>query len=212
MNYTWGAFSATAIGLWADESSQDDDSFVLGGQLAWAQALSSRVNLLAGVGYFNYADIEGEPVLFDGNPRGNSVDLAGNYLNGYEELELFAELSFQVADLPVTMIVDYVSNLAADDFDTGYALGGKVSLPTGNGSLQLSYIYQDLEADAVLAMLTDSDFIGGGTDGKGHILRAGYSLTEQITLNGTLFLNERGGNLGEEEDYERLQLDISFKY
>lgn len=212
LSYTRGPFSAAAIGLWVDESAQDDDSFVLGGQLAWAQPLNSSVNLLAGAGYFNFADVKGEPVFFDGDPRGNSVDAAGNYLNGYEELELFAELTFYLADVPVTLSADYVQNLAADDFDTGYALGGKISLNTGNGSLQLSYIYQDLEADAVLGKLTDSDFIGGGTDGKGHILRAGYSLTEQIRLNGTLFLNERGGDLGGEEDYQRLQLDILFEY
>ncbi|MFB3103355.1 MAG: hypothetical protein ACE1ZA_00380, partial [Pseudomonadales bacterium] len=64
----------------------------------------------------------------------------------------------------------------------------------------------------VLGIVTDSDFIGGGTDGTGHILRGSYGVSNKISLNGTLFINERGGDLGIEEDYDRLQLDVSFKY
>ena len=207
-----GALTATAVALWTEESSNDDDSFVLASQFGWRQALGDDVRLLAGVGYYNFVDTKGEPVFFDGDPRGNSVDAFGNYLFGFEEIEAFAELSFNVADLPVTLFADYVRNLDAGDFDTGYAIGGKIKLRAGSRPLQLSYIYQDLEADAVLGLLTDSDFVGGGTDGKGHILKVGYALTNKISLRGTLFLNERGGNLGTEEDYDRLQLDVSFKY
>ena len=71
---------------------------------------------------------------------------------------------------------------------------------------------KDLEADATFALFSESDFIGGGTDGKGHIFRGNYSLTKGIALGGTLFVNERGGNAGESEDFNRLMLDISFKY
>ena len=207
-----GALTASAVALWTEESATEDDSFALASQLGWRQALGDDVKLLAGVGYYNFVDVEGQPVLFDDDPRGNSVDAAGNYRFGYEELEAFAELSFSVADLPVTLFADYVRNLEADDFDTGYAIGGKIKLRARSRPLQLTYIYQDLEADAVLGLLTDSDFIGGGTDGKGHIFKVGYPLTDKISLKGTLFLNERGGNLGTEEDYDRLQLDVSFKY
>ena len=61
-------------------------------------------------------------------------------------------------------------------------------------------------------MFTDSDFSGGGTDGTGHIFRGSYGLTRNVSLGGTLFINERGGNLGTKEDYNRLQLDVEFKY
>ncbi len=82
----------------------------------------------------------------------------------------------------------------------------------GTHPWQLEYLYQELEADAVLGTLTDSDFIGGGTDGTGHIIKGSYDLTSKISLKGTLFLNKRGGGLGIEEDYDRFMLDISFKY
>ncbi len=212
LTFNRGALTATVVGLWTEESATEDDTFALASQLDWRHALGDDVGLLAGIGYYNFVDVKGEPALFDRNPRGNSVDAAGNYLFGFEEVEAFAELSFNIAELPVTLFADYVRNLDAGDFDTGYAIGGKISLRAGSRPLQLAYIYQDLEADAVLGLLTDSDFVGGGTDGKGHILKIGYPLTDKISLRGTLFLNERDGNLGTEEDYDRLQLDVSFKY
>ena len=103
-------------------------------------------------------------------------------------------------------------NLDADDFDTGYAIGGMMSFQNDNHPWRVGYTYQDLEADATFGLFSDSDFIGGGTDGKGHIIRGNYSLTKAIALGGTLFVNERGGNAGESEDYNRLMLDIAFKY
>ena len=54
--------------------------------------------------------------------------------------------------------------------------------------------------------------MGHGTDGEGHILQAGYALSKQIALRGTLFLNDRNVDFGTEEDFKRLMLDISFKY
>ena len=72
-----------------------------------------------------------------------------------------------------------------------------------------------LGADPFLyfGFFTDSDFIGGGTDGKGHIFRGSYALTKNVSLGGTLFINERGENsTGSPEDYDRLMLDVEFKY
>lgn len=126
--------------------------------------------------------------------------------------ELFAELRLDVFDIPTLFFVDYVHNFDADDYDTGYAAGASMSFENKNHPWKLGYTYQDLEADATFALFTDSDFIGGGTDGKGHIFRGSYSLTKAIALGGTLFVNKRGGNQGESEDFNRLMLDVSLKY
>ncbi len=206
-----GGLFATGLGLWVEENSGGDDQFVFGAQTGWRSDLAGA-NVLLGAGYYRFDNFAGEPVAFDGDPRGNSVDAAGNYLFDYHELELFTELGFDLAGQAVTLFGNYVKNDEADDFDTGYAVGGKVKFAVGPRPWQLGYTYQDLEADAVFALFTDSDFIGGGTDGKGHIFRGSYDLTKAISLGGTLFVNERGGNAGEEEDFNRLMLDIAIKY
>lgn len=205
-----GALFAHAWGLWVEERSTDDDSIVFGGQVGWRGELRAT-HLLVGASYFDF-DTKGQAIAFDGDPRGNSIDANGDYLYDYEEIEVFAELGFDVAGHPVTLFADYAYNNDADEFDTGYALGAKVEFDGGRHAWQLGYVYQDLEADAVFALFTDSDFSGGGTDGKGHILKGSYAITRQISLGGTLFVNERGGNAGVAEDYDRLQLDVSFTY
>ncbi|MCZ6643880.1 MAG: putative porin, partial [Gammaproteobacteria bacterium] len=212
LTYRNGSFSAAAVAVWLDEVVNDDDSFLFGGQVGWKVPVLDGAELHAGLGYYHFVGFEGEPVFFDGNPRGNSVDVSGNYQFDYQNIEAFAELTVDIADRPVTLFADYVQNLEADKFDTGYALGARMQFMHRLHPWQLAYTYQDLEADAVPGIVTDSDFIGGGTDGSGHIFRGSYDLSDNISLEGTVFINERSGNLGIEEDYDRLQLDVSFKY
>ena len=198
---------ANALGLFIDEDSSGEDAFLIGTQIGVNTEIADG-KLMTGIGYYNFTDTEDRDVFFDGDPKGNLVNPDGTYQNGFELIEGFAEYAFTIRDSKVTVFADYVQNLDADDFDTGYAFGVKVKQSDWN----LGWAYQDLEADAVLGILTDSDFIGGGTDGKGHILQAGYSLSKSIGLKGTLFLNDRNVDFGTEEDFKRLMLDISFKY
>ncbi len=202
-----GNIFANGLVLSIDEDANGDDAFLIGGQFGFNNPLGDG-ELLAGVGYYNFTDTEGREPFFDGDPRGNRTNPDGTYLNGFELLEGFAEYSFALNSSKITLFADYVQNLDASDFDTGWALGAKVK----QAAWSFGWAYQDLEADAVVGTITDSDFIGGGTDGKGHILQAGYSLTNKIGLKGTLFLNERNVDFGTEEDFKRLMLDISFKY
>jgi hypothetical protein len=94
----------------------------------------------------------------------------------------------------------------------------------GNGKTakewQLKLIYQDLDADSILGLLTDSDFGGGGTDSKGYFLRGKYMLTDSTNLALAYFRTERKDSNGVENgslltsdpyDVDTLQLDVQFK-
>ncbi len=207
-----GGWKMTGLMNWITESS-GSDSLAFGGQVAWSAPIGEGRNLLIGTGYYDLSDVKNQPVPFDGNPRGNSVDAANNYVYGYEELEFFGQFDFQLGDRPVQLYANYVQNLDASDYDVGWTVGGHVQFMHGKRPWELGYAYEHLEPDAVFAMFTDSDFIGGGTDGRGHIFYGSYSLTKNIALGGTLFINERGGyGPGVWEDYNRLMLDIAIKY
>jgi hypothetical protein len=207
LSYDNNMLFAHALGLFIDEDSNGEDAFLIGTQVGLNTEIADG-KLMTGIGYYNFTDTEGRTPFFDGDPRGNRVNPDGTYLSGFELIEGFAEYAFTIRDSKVTLFADYVQNLEADDFDTGYSFGVRVK----QSDWKFGWAYQDLEADAVLGTLTDSDFIGGGTDGKGHVLQAGYSLTKGIGLNGTLFLNDRNMDFGSEESFKRLMLDISFKY
>ncbi len=205
-------FRVSGLFNWVSESSSEDN-IAFGGQLDWSTPIGENNKLLIGAGYYDISSVEGREVPFDGDPRGNSVDALNRYLYGYQDLELFGEFSFNIGSSPTKVFFNYVENLDAPVFDQGWAIGGTVNFKHGNRPWKLGYVYQDLEADAVFALFTDSDFIGGGTDGKGHIFRGSYDLTKSVSLGGTLFINERGENQnGFSEDYNRLMLDVVFKY
>ena len=208
LTFERGAIFANALASWVDESSSDDDSFLVGGQFGVQQNISDNGKITAGLGYYNYLDSEGEPAFFDGSAQGNQLNADGEYISGFELVEGFVEYKTKINQTELTLFADYVQNLDADDFDQGYAVGAKVK----NGKWQARYTYQELEADAVLGTFTDSDFIGGGTDGEGHIISADYALSKRVGLRGTLFLNDRNIDFGNEEDFTRLMLDINFKY
>ena len=144
---------------------------------------------------------------------GNSTDIGGKYLYDYEMLEVGAVLGLKVSNLPLNLFFDYVQNQDADNFDTGYIIGAKLGKAKGKGTWALGYQYEDLEADAVLGALSDSDFAGGGTDGKGHKFSGAIGINKQWSVAATWFYdNEAGGNLGTATDYNRLQLDTKFKF
>ena len=103
------------------------------------------------------------------------------------------------------------------DYDTGWLAGVTLGKASDRGDWALGYQYRDLEADAVLGLLSDSDFSGGGTDGKGHILSAAYGINKQWSLGLTWLLDNEAGekNLADQGgalSYDRIQLDTKFKY
>jgi hypothetical protein len=96
------------------------------------------------------------------------------------------------------------------DNDTGYLAGFKVGKAKDPGSWDFRYHYREVEADALFGAFSDSDFIGGGTDGKGHELNFGYQIAKGWKFGVSYFMNDKG--LEEEKDFERVQVDLKFKF
>ena len=212
LRYNRTNWFASLAGLWVEERAAADDSILLGGQVAYRRALDGGKRLTAGVSYYDYLNTQNQTPFWDGAPAGNRVNAAGNYLNDFNEAELFAEFSFKAGERPLSLFADYVTNVEADDENTGYALGAWYGEVTKPGTWRIGYAYQDLEADAVIGTFTDSDFAGGGTDGRGHVVDFSYGFRTRWTLGFKYFINERGMAAGEERDYNRLQADVQFTY
>jgi hypothetical protein len=170
------------------------------------------MQVTAGIGYYDYRKTQGQRPFWNGDPTGNRVDVAGNYVNDFNIAQLFGELSFKAAEQPVTVFADYAVNTEVDDADTGLAIGASLGEVTGPRTWRIGYAYQDLEADAVIGTFTDSDWAGGGTDGKGHVVELNYGFRDRLVFGFRYFLNDRGEDAGNEHDYDRLQADVQFNY
>jgi hypothetical protein len=200
-------------GLWIDERSDADDSWLAAGQGVLHYKFNEKKTGLAfGAGFFNYVNSAGFDPFYDADdPMGNSIDDDSLYLVDYEILELYGELSHRLGYVPVTVMADYVTNTAADSVNNGWLVGlhiGKVKMP---GTWALRYIYREVEKDAVVGMFTDSDFRGGGTDAKGHEMGGQYQLADNTTFNITYFINKIGLDAAE-ADFNRLQVDLQLKF
>lgn len=218
-SYKKGSLFAIGLGSWIDENrprfnalngqyQSQADLILLGGQVGSSFKLANNVSILFGLGYYNITASEGADSLFGNAANDNRLDVNGGYLNGFRNVEGFAEIGIPTELGKLTLFADYVQNLDADDFDTGYSLGAKVKA----NKWSFGWEYRALEVDAVFAAFSDSDFLGGGTDGEGHILKTGYVLSKKISLSSSLFLNDRNVDFGTEESFKRLMLDISFKH
>ena len=212
LRYGRGNWFANYAGLWVEERSAADDSIMLGGQLGYRGSFDNGMRLTAGFSYYDYLETQGQTPFWDAAPAGNRVDTSGDYLNDFNEAELFAELGLKAGAHPVTVFADYVKNAEADVADGGFAIGASFGEVTRPGTWRVGYAYQDLEADAVIGTFTDSDFGGGGTDNKGHVVDFTYGLRDRWTLGFRYFFTQRGADIGNEHDYNRLQADINFVY
>jgi hypothetical protein len=174
-SYKKGSLFATGLGSWVDENKGDADLILLGGQVGSTFKLENNVSVLFGLGYYNITASEGADSLFGVAANENRLDANGGYLYGFQNIEGFAEIGIPIEPGKITLFADYVQNLDADDYDTGYSVGAKVKA----NKWSFGWEYRDLEADSVLAAFSDSDFLGGGTDGEGHILKTGYALNKK---------------------------------
>lgn len=208
VRYSEGALFATAALFSVEERASGDDSLLSAVQLGGKFDLARNSQLTAGFGYLHYSSTVGNEPFFDGSSSGNSVDPAGNYLYGYSNAEVFAQLDTKLGDLPIAFFGQWVQNRDAEIADTGYAIGASMGL----GKSDVSWTYQDIGADAVIGTFTDSDFGGGGADSSGHILDVSYPVRTGVSLGATLFLNKVDRFQGVEHDYTRLHLGLMFSF
>jgi len=201
--------------FWADERSGGSDARVFGVQ-GGVEFGGKNTTATVGLGYYNYTSLKGQPPLVDVTDSfGNTVITDTNtgdifYANGFKELEAFAQVDWKAGGTPVSLYGDWVTNTDAGADDTGWLVGVDFGSTKNPGDWKFGYNYRRVEADAVLGAWCDSDFAGGGTDGKGHVFGLGVGIAKNTSAGLTYFLNDAGLTGG--KSYKRLQLDFKFKF
>lgn len=198
-------------GFWAEESASGIDQALYGGQAYLKHDLADKEHLLGGISYYDYADTKGHATLFDSTASfGNTVDSAGRYDSDFDIVEFFGEYGFQAGVLPAALYGSVVQNASpSSSEELGWLIGGRLNKAKDPRSWEFNYNYRHVEADAVIGVFTDSDFNGGGTDGEGHKFNFKYQLTKNLQAALTYFINE---TISDDDNYERLQADLIFKF
>ena len=209
-------FFLTGSSFWVDERSSAQNSTMAGVQAGLTHKLDGSW-FRVGSSYYELFNLTGP--LYNDNFFGNTPsdtlwtdddNFIVHYANEFKMLEIFAEFGFNTQGIPVVFFADFVSNYGADTDDQGYLFGMAINKAKKPGSWTLKYNYREVQPDAVLGASTDSDFIGGGTNGKGHEMSFVYQVAAQAQLALSYFANKI--DLDEERDYKRLQVDLKFKF
>jgi len=180
--------------------------------------LENDNHLIGGASYYNYGNIEGHGDLYTPWAGGTTAKWWGNtttgtpavFANDYDIIEGFAEYGFKVDRMPATLFGDYVNNTAASEKNSGWLIGCTLNKTKDPGSWEFRYDYRDLDADAVVGQFNDSDFVGGGTNGKGHWFGFTYQVAKNLQAALTYYLDERKNSY--EDEYHRLQVDLMLKF
>ncbi len=196
-----------AGGLWVEERKAAENAGLFGGQIGVAQQFDG-FRVVVGGGYLNYTDLVGP--LYDGDFFGNTSMDSVSFDHDFNLVEFFGAVEFEAGGTPVTVFADVVTNQEADDHERAYMYGAKLGKTKAPGSWEIKYNYREVQADAVMGALTDSDFRGGGTDAKGHEFGLGYQLSRKAKFATTFFVNEVG--LDSPTDFKRLMVDLKFKF
>ncbi|WP_395374116.1 putative porin [Marinicella sp. W31] len=210
LQYSDNGLTAVLGGFSVDERRAEDDVLLFGGQVRKAFDIDGSV-LTAGLGYYDYQNLQGSLPLFDGNPRGNTLDANGGLANDFNIAEAVFEYETMLAERNLSLFTAYYQNTAADDLDSAFGLGFNYGKVKERGTWFFGYSYFDMEADAVYALFNDSNFAGGRTDSKGHILNSGFGLAKNTELRMRYFLTEQNQST-EERDYTRFQVDFRYKF
>lgn len=208
-------------GFWVEERSSESDSYIVTKQVQIDfELIKDKIDLVFAVGLFNYNNASGHPLFFDvedgfGNstkPYFNGTDTILTYANGFEIVDISAQLNLKFGGQPILLYGESIKNNDADSLETGYLIGISLGKTKKPGSWNINYNYRKLEKDAVVGAFSNSDFGGGGTNAKGHKIGAAFQLADKMAFALTYFVNETEINQDKTKDYKRLQADLKLKF
>ncbi|MBM0105050.1 putative porin [Steroidobacter sp. S1-65] len=221
VNFKSGMWFGTAYNYWINEESGPEntrtaDTLLYGLQIGTRLPLGASSLMLA-AHYYDLSAGQGRAPFFADNPNGNSVTADNELIYDYQVVNLSAEYSAMLGELPMQLWADVAQNQDPDELDTAWSAGVLFGKASNYRTWELGTFYQVIEKDALFAQLIDSDFAAGVSDAEGWVLRAGYAPVRNSLINATYFLNKRNvdapNRAGQRDvDYQRLQLDFSVKF
>ncbi len=178
------------------------------------------------VAYYNFTGIAGINVANVTNaPAGNTTVTRGSarhFASDYNLISATGKLSIpNLLGQPVAILADYTHNednqsrSSLDDpnvdDDGAYTAGFEVGKVTEKfGSWKAAYFRKRIETDATFGAITDSDFGGGGTNHKGHILGIQMGLNPYASVGLKYFRTDEIE--GSQNRFDTFQADLQLKF
>jgi hypothetical protein len=180
--------------------------------------------------YYDWANLENSKYLHEANYKnggGNTFILDANgdlqYAYDYNLWEGISFVKFKLAEIPTTLIFDYIVNTAdnvSSGQDTAYYIGFNLGEEKKKGDWSLEYKYARIERDAVIGSMNDQDFYGANR--KGHKVKLKYMVLDRLRFDAAYFYTDpvtewdpsdvTFSKNQEREHEDRVQTDLIFNF
>ena len=208
---------------WVTESPSDPDTFLYSLQAAAQWKSGSNVRVLTGASLYLYDRLKGRPMLYGGQPFGNTamdMNAEREGQDGYEPMLVFAEdyhlgEGFLQVDwdawVPVSLYAHAVFNFAADSENVGWLAGMTLGRARVVHSAEFGFNYRSVEKDAAVGAYTDANSGGGGTDVDGFRFFARYQVTRSMQAGASWYVQQLDPD-GQKLDYNRVQIEATARF
>jgi hypothetical protein len=221
ITFNRGVLFGSVYGFWLSENASAGDGTIWGTQLGARFPFGDASNFMVAAQYYDLDDADGRSILYNCTATSTSC-FNGNSSTGapgeqilrydYNVWQAQAEFNTALGKLPLQAYIDYAQNTDPEDLNEAYSVGFLLGKASNDHTWELGAAYQSIEKDALFGQLIDSDFGDGKTDAEGWIVRAGWVPVKNWTLNAQYFINTLNMDVGDEIDYNRLQLDLNYKF
>lgn len=205
----------TAGGYYVKERSLEADTSLWGvqGGGTWRFADEKKSHLTVGAGYYDYGNVKGKAGLgTDSTQFYGNRSTGGVFDSDFNLVQGFAEVGVPLDGVPLRVFGDVIKNAGADSGeDTAWLAGVSLGRTSGPGTWSFAYNYRDVEADALLGVLSEATFGGGGTDIKGHKFSLGYQLARN--MQGAVHYYDAKRTRGDvTSDHDVVLVDFTIKF
>ena len=200
----------STLGVFSYDKKSSESVSIDGFQIGLSNSFNDTTSFKLGLAQYKFDKIKGRPaseITWNGKIFGNPIDANGNYLNNFNITNISAEIKTTIGNqsIPTLFFIDMVNNKDAEDCERGFQAGIRVNF---NQLWKVTYLYKDVEKNAVFGALVDSTFGGGGAGHKGHQMIISYPLSKKVILDFSWFDNKKKMEI----DYQRALLDFKYKF
>ncbi len=145
------------------------------------------------------------------NFLGNS-NAGGFYNFNYDVTAIGLEYGYK-ASIPVTLFAEAANNNKTSKNDAALIYGIRINRVKKQADWSVSVDSREVESDATLASLTDSNSMYGGTNGRSINTSISYGLDDNSNLMASYFMGQKNIASGQTEvDRNRLHVDLNVRF
>jgi hypothetical protein len=207
-------FITPAYFILDEDKTTKDDPAMITFQPGMSWKINDRLNLKVAGAYYDFQNVKGSDMATDHTKGSNSKNADGLWIYDHDSMAFDAELGMKLGSFVESASVfgNYVKS-DADEDNTGWLLGVKFGNEKVSdfGNWQVIYNYRNLENDAWVEWLPDSDFYSGKTGVKGNEIEINFGLSKNVTFGIDYYMTKPILNPSQ-KDQSLLQADLVIKF